>query len=401
MGLLGLDPQNAIEDVKHKVTAPFNRFLNKGTLKAELIGAHNRQDFDHFAIIPFNRNGSELKESIVNLLTDSLPQQPFEFGGEQRLIKEFYPGNSEPTVQVLGARESDMTIKGRLKSKRIKFNTREEREEYRQYAYELQKQIDSIRISGLLCRFELRGSTATWTRWGFIERSKFMLNTVADIEYEVSFFIVGFNKPTDYIIAADSQGIPFSINKELIAKVAVLQANLFPVPSTVTRSISDQLNDAIGEIAAAVNLVTGFVDTVLNEVDAIKGSIERAKGLVKNARNKCTSFQRKIGAISPEAGYAKNMGFGVSGAYKNASYLQASQSNVYSITALLAAMALALSKIAATTPLARHRIQAGDTLQTISMKYYKDVSKWSLIYDHNKLTSTVLTIGKILEIPRT
>lgn len=398
-GLLGLDPNEALTDVSKKITQPFDRFKNKNQLKAELRGAHNRQDFDHFAIIPYNQSG-QLTGDTVTLRTDQLPHQPFTFGGEQHLVKEYYPGNSEPTVQVLGARETDVTVKGRFKSKRLKVNTKAEREDFRKLAFELQKQLDVIRISGFLCRFELRGAGGSWTRWGFIEKTDFEMQTVADINYSLNLFIVGFNKPTGYIIAADAQGVPFSANKALIAQTAQLQASIFPIPSTITRSISDQLNDAIGEIADAVKLVTGFVDTVLNEVDSIKASIERAKGLVKNARNKCTQFQRRIGAINPEGGYNKNAGFGISGAVSNASYLTAIQSNVYSMVALLAAMSLALSKIAATAPLARHRIQSGDTLQKIAIKFYNDANKWNLIFDHNKLTTTILTVGNILEIPR-
>jgi len=34
------------------------------------------------------------------------------------------------------------------------------------------------------------------------------------------------------------------------------------------------------------------------------------------------------------------------------------------------------------------------------MKYYNDASHWSDIYDHNKLTSSTLVVGSILEIPK-
>lgn len=400
MGLLGIDPQSALDDVQNRLLAPLHRFQSKAQRRADLIDAHNRVDFDTFSIIPYNRNGHELEESTVTLRTDTMPHQPFEYGGEQRLVKEFYPGNSEPTVQVLGARESDQTIKGRLKSKHIKFKTKAEKEEFRQFAYALQKQMDSIRIAGLLCRFEMRGGAGAWTRWGFIEKSKFMMRTVSDIDYELSFFIVGFNKPTDYIIAANAQGIPFKDSRELVKKLAEAQAAIFPPPSTITRSAAQQLNDAIGEIAEAINLVTGFVDTVLGEVDSLKASLERAKGLIKNARTKITQYQRRIGGINPEAGYTKTAGLGVSGAYKNATYLQASQKNVFNLLTLLAAMAAAIAAIAATVPLGRHRIQSGDTLQTIAVKWYNDSTKWTLIFDHNHLTTTVLTVGQVIEIPR-
>ena len=399
MGLLGLDPQSALDDIKNRITAPLTRFNSKAQRRADLIAAHNRADFDTFTIRPHDKDGKASGPVIV-LNFDALPHQPFSFGGEQRLVKEYYPGNSEPTVQVLGPKESEQTIKGRLKAKRIKFNTKAEQDEFREYARAMQSKMDAVRIAGLLCYFELRGSGGTWFRWGYIEKTKFEMKTIADIDYELDLFIIGFNKPEGHIIVNNPQGIPYDASKQLSEGLLKARAALFPVPSTITRSAAQQLNDAIGEIAEAVNLVTGFVDTVLGEVDSLKASLERAKGLIKNARTKISQYQRRIGGISPEGGYTKSAGLGVSGAYKNATYLQASQKNVFDLLTLLAAMYATISKIAATTPLGRHRIVSGDTLQTIAIKWYNDATKWDEIFDHNKLTSTVLTVGQVLEIPR-
>ena len=396
MGLLGFDLQEGIDATKSQFLGPFNRFNNRKNLKAELIDAHNRQDFAEFTIRPTRNQAGRPAEpnSTVALRGDALPHQPFVYGGQQKLVKDYYPGNSEPTVQVLGPRENNVTIKGRFKSKKFKFGDKTQRENFRQYALEMQQLVEYIRVNGFLCELKL----GEWVRWGFIEEAVFDFKTMADIDYSISFSITGFNPPKDFIVVKSTAEIPFQINRQLINQLSKLQG--FRPPATIKRGFADQINDAIGEIAEAVNLVTGFVDNVLGTVDSLKGSVARAKGLIKNAQVKCSQYQRRIGASSPEGDFAKSAGFGVSGAYQNARYLHQNQQAVFSITALLAALSVQINKITATVPLARHRVRASDSLQSLAMKYYKDANKWPQIFDHNKLQTTDLVVGSILEIPR-
>jgi nucleoid-associated protein YgaU len=51
-------------------------------------------------------------------------------------------------------------------------------------------------------------------------------------------------------------------------------------------------------------------------------------------------------------------------------------------------------------PKARHLIKNGDTLQTLSVKYYGSVDSWNKIKNHNKLTSTELEKNTVIEIPK-
>jgi nucleoid-associated protein YgaU len=75
-------------------------------------------------------------------------------------------------------------------------------------------------------------------------------------------------------------------------------------------------------------------------------------------------------------------------------------SQTTSLSVLLARLQKQFEAIARTTPLARHRVKDGETLQRISIKFYNTADNWKKIYDHNKLTSTQLTVGTVLEIPR-
>ena len=61
------------------------------------------------------KNDPASATEFIRLAGNAMPQQPFKWGGGQRVNKVYYPGNSEPTVHILGAEESDVTIHGDLK----------------------------------------------------------------------------------------------------------------------------------------------------------------------------------------------------------------------------------------------------------------------------------------------
>lgn len=348
---------------------------------------HN--DFPGGFVVEEYQNGKVLEGEGITLIGNRMIQQPFEFGGKQRLKKQYYPGNSEPTMQVLGAEETNITVKGRFYDKRYSG----EGEKGRAYglATELQQQVESVRLRGNL----LRLSMGEFKRWGFLEEAKFTMKTLGDVEYELAFSIVSFNKPKDSKIPEVAQDIPLAINKQLISTTDAFI--LIPKPPDL--SFADQVAGLINDVASAMKLVTNFVDGVLNEVDDVRQSVFRALGLIKYAQNTALRFAKTVGAFQMLS-TTKNPLVGVSSKYSNAAYFQTTMSGTNSLLALLARLAEQLRQISRTIPLARHRVIEGDTLQKLSVKFYNTSEKWKLIYDHNKLLSPTLTLGVVLEIPR-
>ena len=435
MGLL--NPESAAQsavnsaqtDLRNKFLDPFKAPIGSEEVKS----AHARNDFKKGFIIAELLNGKfdETHIDTVILKGDSMPHVPFAYGGTQKLIKDYYPGNSEPTVQVLGPRENDIMIRGRLKAKKLRapaptklkldvnigaavgfFASKipavpdvasnagsegnQKLERLRRFPEEMQEHIEGMRLRGNLVRITMGG----FQRFGFIEEATFNLKTVADIEYEIKFSIVGFNPPQDCKILTGARSVPTARNKKLITEVLAFQALATQIPESMPRSISDQISDAIGVVADTVGLVTGFVDTALSEVDDLKSSAARAVGLVKHARNKMVDFNRRIGNISSFGTVSLQGGGGISAGYANASFLKTTQSSSFSIAGLLAGLGVQLSELRVSEPLARHKVQQGDTLQKIAHKFYQDSSQWKEIYDHNLLTTTELDRADILEIPR-
>jgi hypothetical protein len=342
-------------------------------------------------------NGKAKSESDgfgFTLLGSFMPMVPFTFGGSQEVKKDYYAGNSEPVVQILGPRESDLTIKGRFKTKKFKDKN------LKGAALEYQEQCDSVRIRGNLLYLQM----GEWHRWGYLKDVSFDLSRTTDIMYSLTFDIVGFNPPSNCkSLRAPSDNV-VQANKDLIKSAADALANMAIYPESMPRTLEEFLNDQLGAVAEAINLVTDFVDNVLGDIESLERSANRALGLIKNARTTISKTGRRIGAIS--MGIA-SLGAGFSSAaeqttatFNNTVHFKKIATGFSSFQTLLAELQKRYAGLISSTPLKRHLVVEGDTLQRLAMKYYNDADLWKKIYDHNKLATVDLTNVKLLEIPR-
>lgn len=351
------------------------------------------EDFPEGLLLVEIVNGAERKADQVQLVGRFLPHIPFEFGGKQQLSKEYYAGNSEPTVQVLGSREDNIPIKGEFKTSKFKDVA------LRDAAIEYQELVDAMRLRGNLVRLTL----GEFKRYGFIEGCKFRLNRRQHIEYEIDFFVVGFNPPTlDKTTRGD--GNVTAPNKEITSAAAQALINAKNYPEEMPQSLTDRLNDLVNAVAEKINLVTNFVNGITSEANALVSSANRAIGLIKNARSFISKTKRDVGSISNSisglGASFQNEADKTSATIKNVSHLHTIQRDYSSLAAMLAGLQARFAALATTVPMVRHLIKNGDTLQNLAQKYYQNSELWKKIYDHNKLTSTTLVVGKVIEIPK-
>jgi LysM repeat protein len=374
------------------VLDPIGKLL-QNPLKRKVKGRSPKHDFpEGFQIVEIV-DGKELSNEKVILLGNMMPKQPFSFGGKQRIQKEFYPGHSEPTVQVFGPEESDMTVKGKLKDKRYKDPA------LAGVSTEIQEALDAIRVRGNLCRFSL----GEWKRYGFLEETEFEMNTLREIEYTLKLNILGFNPPIGCKIVTKDRLVPVDINKKLIADALAFQKTYSAVPADMPQSIADFLNEQISDVAGIIGAVTGFVDKTLTAGENIVGSAQRAIGLIKNAKASLSRYNRRVGSIVTSVaslGAGLSSASKVTGSYNNLKFIQGSKKSANSMMSSLASLEKQFAALAKTVPQARYRVKTGDTLQKIAIQYYNDALQWKVIFDHNKLSSTSLTVGKVLEIPK-
>jgi tetrahydromethanopterin S-methyltransferase subunit B len=364
--------------------------LNKATnlirnpLERNVVPVLDSDDFKDGLVIeeilPDGKKGDK-----VIMIGNLMPHIPLKYGGSQRLKKEFYSGYSEPTMQVFGPEEDDITINGEFKDKRYQDKT------LKGVALEIQQQIDAIRIRGNIVRFRI----GEMERYAIISKTDFELNRTTKIKYAITFSVIGFNKPKNAKFLQKNKEYPFAINNKLIAQATAFQSSYSSIPKSVPISIGDAIRNMISDVASLVASVTGFIDQIVASVEDIRKSIERAKGLVKHVQNKIRAYKRLVGGFNPF-----NTAQSLTGRYENAKFYSGIGSALSSITALLNSIRNKFSSLAGNLPLARHLTKEGDSLQKIAIKFYGSADNWKNIYDYNNLVSTQLETGRLLEIPR-
>jgi nucleoid-associated protein YgaU len=132
--------------------------------------------------------------------------------------------------------------------------------------------------------------------------------------------------------------------------------------------------------------------------------VNRAIGLIRNARSTISSSARRINALATSV---SSLGSTVTAEFsktvatvKSVNHIHDIRYNYGNLAGLLASLESQFAALRKTIPLQRHLVITGDTLQKLSNKYYNTPDHWQDIYDHNKLTTTLLVVGSVLEIPK-
>lgn len=394
----------APSDIASNVTDPIAARI-QNPFQKRVVNKDRPQDFPGgFQIIEYvdgsPQDGTNGKpDTRIILAGNMLPMQPFSWDGEQRLNKEYYPGNPEPAVQVLGGKEGDLLIHGRFKDKRLKDP------DLYGAAYQYAEAVDAMRKRGNLVKFGMHGQAGDWIRYGFIEKSGFKMNKQSWIDYDISFLVVSDKQPKNNYFVEQDKNTPQAANQDLINKVAAFQQKYSAIPTSMPQSIGDVLNGLISDVATNINLVTNFVNTILTVGEDIAKSANRALGLIKNARTSIYHFQQRADNLKHSfTGLSANNSIPpnvqTTNAYINIAQILGTIVTVSTMQVSLARMRTQFEAISKTLPLARHRVVQGETLQKVSIKHYGVPDNWKVIYDHNQLQTVQLTQGQLLEIPK-
>lgn len=369
-----------------KIADPFNK----------TIPAPNyTKDFSELVITEIV-DGKLQDAEQIRLVGSWLPFQPFEYGGKQRFVKNYYPGNSEPTFHILGPEEDDLTIRGRLKDKIRGYNNSDTSQPYnrklRGVSLEMQQLIEAMRIRGNIVRIKM----GEFLRYGVISEAQFKLKTIVDIDYSITFSISGFNQPLDCNQVDQDDTIPFDINKKLIAQAALLLEKDSQRPANIPQSFADIIDSVTSDVYGAISNFTSFIDDTISTAEDISASINKITALGQFASAQVSASRTRIGKIN----IVNFGGVNITDKYTIHAWNEEYIGTMNDLASVLAALRARFAGLVASTPLARHRVREGDTLQSISNKFYNTPENWEAIYDHNGLTSTDLETSTILEIPK-
>ena len=308
----------------------------------------------------------------VRLVGNMLPFQPWESGGTQQIIKDYYPGSDEPTVQVLGAREKDIIIRGKLKDKK-------HNDPQQFFLSEAVKEVlEDIRKRGYQCSL----TKGEEKRYGYLSETTFREKSRREFEYELKFETVSFEPPTKCPIIDKRLQIPSDQSAILADLASELAANASDIPSNIPRTIGELLNEAIGAVASVINAVTGFVDDVITTVEDIQKSVNRAVGVCTNAKSEVHRQLIRLGRISYNLDF---VGLAVPAKYSAGAFVAQQQTIANDTMKWLEQMRAQFEDLRLTTPRTRYLVKNGDTLAKLGVKFKGSVDFGDRIRIHNKI----------------
>lgn len=378
-----------LDPIAAKIKNPFNKKVSRQ--------GERPVDFPAGFVIAEYINGVRVYNTEIRLLGNMMPMQPFEWDTESRLVENWYPGNPEPAVHVMGFKRGPVTIKGRFKDKRYKDP------DYYGVAYQYARACEEMQKRGNILRFGMHGPAGDWIRYGYIQKSSFKMDMQCRIDYEITLLVISTTMPRNNYFVSRDQTSPDGVNQTLLNSASQFQSTYSAVPATMPQSIGDVLNGITAGVAKNINLVTNFVGTIISTAQDIKASANRAIGLIKNARTQLAIYRRQLGQLTGNFQNLSSQGNNVGkvrDAYKNLAFLSEMRAQMNTISGDLAQLQARFLALSVTVPLARYKVVSGDTLQRIAIRFYQSPDNWKAIYDHNKLQTPTLVGGQVLEIPK-
>lgn len=340
-------------------------------------------------------NGLPDSENAVVLFGTFMPKDKFPTGKMQKMSKEYYVGSKYPTVHVLGSQEKDIDISGSFKEYHLKDTSLEGAAvAYKQKFDELVERGNVIKIS--------LGSY--FSKYCILEEADFELIHLKSINYKIKISVIGDKLPANYYLTDSNNVDSTQANNDLIKKVLEHQKLLETKPTTIPVTVTDTINNVINEVSEKIKFVTDFVDGVLTDSEAILDASYKAVALIQNAKSFIAKSNRRIGLITNQA--TNLVSTNVSPADKklfeinNLAYLVQIRASNRALTKQLNTIQKNYASYLNTVPLRRYQITQSDSLQRISIKFYGTAEYWNKIMSHNKLASTNLVTGSIIEIPK-
>lgn len=359
----------------------------------------------------------------------SLPYRGVEYSGEQRVETKYFPGNPVATAQVLGHMFLPTVTRGIWKDAFLAND--DSRAELRNFppvavtarpgsgfsggpsfasagsipgasgyaetARVLRDAIELIKRSGQLVRVEW----GSLVRYGFLKRSTFThgdpTGGESDIAWELEWIWIGDTnsapKPR-----LPSQLDPANLASKLLSQlsaaldailagIAAVYANVLLVSQSLTKLLS-----LAGKVLTTLDNVAGLVFIPANLLGVLEQQLaslaQAAKDLVDTVRSVPAAYQSsKEGGTSLDANAA-------------AAIAAAIAANVLRLGFVASEGASTLQAQATPEILAFVTATGVETLRDLAYRFYSDPSQWTAIFAYNSLTSSQLSRGQKVLIPR-
>ena len=339
----------------------------------------------------------------------------------QDIHKTYYPGNANrnPTVQVMGGMEENVTLEGVFEARRLSENNREE-------PMHIVDILNRITTEGHLCYFQI----GPWIRYGFIEQFTPSFKMKSMYQWRLDLMIVSRVNPLQKRKSADIEennkifgetklsdlrDIRATIEADIEAAkteleetnyLPIIKQDVFNIPSWLTSlrsigpvgrvaDIGSVIYDYVIDAAQIANTILDSVDNFVNQVDQISKETTKFILTIENLRSRLfrqsTNLYNSYSRISSSLDTAVRL--------SSLNPISAVGGVYFDMSVLTKDLADTARDSQDELVVRTHVVKVSDTLQTISTRYYGNWERWIDVRNANNLETSDLTENQILVIP--
>lgn len=317
------------------------------------------------------------------------PRGSWKFGLVQRSVREDYPGVEEPVEQVLGPNYKDFTLTGvwddRYNSPGFALDTQRKFEELVQRGTLCRFEFETISIVGLPKDADFDYRRASMIGYSFMVSPHYRklggISTGSTVRRKVP---AAFRPPSEYR----------DISVSVLESIDAVQAD---APTLVTKgSLMGDLQAGINTLRTNVASLVSVVDTRLGSLQGDFTDLKRAANALNVIKGTCAETIATLATVTSSTQLA----------YDNAAAILEFDVWRTSLTALSRRLALTshngqdeLSQRAEPKAVALYRPAKGESLYSISQRFYGTPTEWQRIATTNGITTMVLQGTEVLIIP--
>lgn len=303
----------------------------------------------------------------------------FELSPQVRQSEFYYAGVDEPTRHVQGVKFGPITVKGNL----------QDRYAARGHAKAVAEQMN------LLARRKrrLRIAWGTWVWRGLLDVVKLSPETAADINYELTFHIDGWDEHSGVTIASEAPASPEDLGTVAAAQREILADKLGGLDAMLEGVAASLVYEAALALLAAIDALTGALDALTSLVYS-DADVGRVLDLSRSLGLEAARTRGVVGAIPvPDTERVTS-----------AVAWQAARAEILEASWILEGEALATrvrlenlerAGVAQEVYVARD----GDTLETVARERLGDEARAADIARMNSLSGFRLAAGQRLLLP--
>lgn len=344
----------------------------------------------------------------------ALPYRPFTLSGSMRTTTTWYPGNPIASMQVLGNEEDSTTISGTWKDRFLRsvddngravqpdavalLGVQGSGSQQVANVVELAKTVDSIRREGQLLE-------VTWdqqVRHGILKSFKQNWMRPEVLEWEIVFEWISQGEkevPIAFSLEVDQQSMTADFNTLSDKLKEATTSNPFPLVEDFQRSLTTMTDTIESAVASVSDTTANITSAVLTPADAAKrtlAALETIKNEAFALENLVTSrVARSI--ISTDDIETISVGQTLTAE----SYVRGIKDSSRQLRTTAATKSDELSKRGGEQEiLAVFTAHENTDLRDVSQRFYGTQEEWRRLLQYNGLTSSKLTAGMFILIPK-